>query len=160
MIRIAVTNAAFEAISATLPVGSVGFEREPDAKGERLIWLDAGVVDWLAAMRRPGVHSRVCRTYSRRCSIMAVVVFRGPGGVRMKAIYAAAVIAALMALGVEGARATGGCPADPVKASFQVWPMGGLRSMEKATGTHPCGKTLTCYGGNTKHAAARHCEWN
>ena len=31
MIRIAITPAAFEAISATLPLGSVGFEREPDA---------------------------------------------------------------------------------------------------------------------------------
>jgi hypothetical protein len=25
--------------SATLPLGSIGFEREPDAAGERLIWL-------------------------------------------------------------------------------------------------------------------------
>lgn len=40
MIRISVTTAAFEAISATLPV-RVGFEREPDASGERLIWQEA-----------------------------------------------------------------------------------------------------------------------
>ena len=54
MIRIAITPAAFEAISATLPLGSVGFEREPDAKGERQIWVEAAVVDRLAAMRGPG----------------------------------------------------------------------------------------------------------
>jgi hypothetical protein len=31
------TTAAFEAIAATLPLGSVGFERELDDNGERLI---------------------------------------------------------------------------------------------------------------------------
>ena len=49
MIRIAVTAAAFEAISGTLPLGSVGFEREPDDNGERLIWLEA-----LKAAEDPG----------------------------------------------------------------------------------------------------------
>jgi hypothetical protein len=34
MIRITITPAAFEAIKATLPVASVGYEAEPDAKGE------------------------------------------------------------------------------------------------------------------------------
>ncbi len=54
MVRIAISPAAFVAISSTPPLGSVGFEREPDAKGDRQIWLDAAVVDRLAAMRRPG----------------------------------------------------------------------------------------------------------
>ena len=40
MIRIAIIAAAFEAVAATLPLGSVGFEREPDANGERQIWLE------------------------------------------------------------------------------------------------------------------------
>jgi hypothetical protein len=31
---------AFDAIAATLPLGSVGYEREPDEKGERLIWVE------------------------------------------------------------------------------------------------------------------------
>jgi hypothetical protein len=35
MIRISVTAAAFEAIAASMPLGFVGYEREPDAKGER-----------------------------------------------------------------------------------------------------------------------------
>ncbi len=54
MIRIAISEAAFKAISATLALGSIGFEGEPNAKGERMIWLDAHVVDKLTAMRRPG----------------------------------------------------------------------------------------------------------
>ena len=40
MVRIAISQAAFEAIAATLPLGSVSFEPEPDAKGERQIWLE------------------------------------------------------------------------------------------------------------------------
>jgi hypothetical protein len=35
MVRIAVSQAAFEAVAATLP----GSERDPDDSGERLIWL-------------------------------------------------------------------------------------------------------------------------
>ncbi len=54
MVRIAISPAAFEAIAATLPVGSVGFEHELNAQGERLIWLDAAVVDRLAFLRQPG----------------------------------------------------------------------------------------------------------
>jgi hypothetical protein len=54
LIRIAITPAAFEAIAATLPLGSVGFEPQTNAKGERLIWLEAAVVNRLAAMRGPG----------------------------------------------------------------------------------------------------------
>jgi hypothetical protein len=54
VIRIAITPAAFEAIAATLPLGSVGYEPQPNAKGERLIWLEAAIVDRLGAMRGPG----------------------------------------------------------------------------------------------------------
>jgi hypothetical protein len=41
----------FDAIAATLPLGSVGYEAQLDAKGQRLIWLEAAVVDRLMAMR-------------------------------------------------------------------------------------------------------------
>jgi hypothetical protein len=54
MIRITISAAAFEAISATMPLGSVGYEPEPDAKGERWIWLEPRFVDRLRAMRGPG----------------------------------------------------------------------------------------------------------
>jgi hypothetical protein len=40
VIKIAITEAAFEAIAATLPLGSVGYEAEADAKGEMHIWID------------------------------------------------------------------------------------------------------------------------
>ena len=54
MIRIAISPGAFEAIASTLPLGSVGYEAKPNAKGERLIWVEAAVVDKLSALRRPG----------------------------------------------------------------------------------------------------------
>jgi hypothetical protein len=54
MIRIAISQAAYEAICATLPLGSVVYEAETNAKGERLIWLERRYVDQLGAMRGPG----------------------------------------------------------------------------------------------------------
>jgi hypothetical protein len=54
MIRIAITQAAFDAICATLPLGSVAYEAETNAKGERLIWLERLWADKLGAMRGPG----------------------------------------------------------------------------------------------------------
>ncbi len=54
MIRIAITPAAFEAIAAKLPLGSVGYEPQLDAQGQRLIWLETSVVDRLSALRGPG----------------------------------------------------------------------------------------------------------
>jgi hypothetical protein len=54
MIRFAITEAAFKAITATLPLGSVAYEAEVTAKGERLIWIDPSVVDRLRATRGPG----------------------------------------------------------------------------------------------------------
>ena len=54
MIRITITAAAFEAIAATMPLGSVGYEAEPDAKSERWIWLEPRFVDRLRALRGPG----------------------------------------------------------------------------------------------------------
>jgi hypothetical protein len=37
-----------------LPVGSVAVEAEPNERGERLIWLEDAMADWLGAMRAPG----------------------------------------------------------------------------------------------------------
>jgi hypothetical protein len=54
MIRIAITQAAFDAIASTLPLGSVGYENATDEQGQRLIWLDHAVVNRLRAMRGPG----------------------------------------------------------------------------------------------------------
>ena len=54
MIRIAISQAAFDALASTLPLGSVGYENQIDEHGQRLIWLDRAVVDRLRAMRGPG----------------------------------------------------------------------------------------------------------
>jgi len=50
--RLALSLTAFEAIVQTLPLGSVGYEPALNAKGERLIWVEAAVADRLMAMRR------------------------------------------------------------------------------------------------------------
>jgi hypothetical protein len=47
MIRVAITQAAFEAIARTLPLGSLGYENAVNEKDERLIWLEAAMVDLL-----------------------------------------------------------------------------------------------------------------
>jgi hypothetical protein len=51
MIRIAIPQAAFDAIAATLPLGSMGFER---AHNEIHIWLEPHVLNKLRALREPG----------------------------------------------------------------------------------------------------------
>jgi hypothetical protein len=40
LIRIAITQAAFDAIARTLSLGSVGYENATNERGERLIWLE------------------------------------------------------------------------------------------------------------------------
>ena len=54
MIRIAITQAAFDAIARTMPFGSVNFEAGVDANGERYIWLPRAVVDRLRSLRGAG----------------------------------------------------------------------------------------------------------
>lgn len=54
MHRIAITVEAFEAIAATLPLGWLGFERDPNEQGERTVWLEEVWVNKLGAMRGPG----------------------------------------------------------------------------------------------------------
>ena len=44
MVRIAIPQAAYDAIRAALPLGSAN---EANEKGERLIWLEAAMVDLL-----------------------------------------------------------------------------------------------------------------
>jgi hypothetical protein len=54
MVRIAISQAAFDAIASTMALGSVGYENQTNEKGERLIWLDHATVAKLKAMRGPG----------------------------------------------------------------------------------------------------------
>ena len=53
MIRIAITQAAFDAIAATLPLGSVSYEPALDEGDLRYIWLEARWVDRLKSYRGP-----------------------------------------------------------------------------------------------------------
>jgi len=54
MTRIAISTEAYEALVATLPLGTVAFEPQPNAKGERLIWIEERWLNKLDAMRQPG----------------------------------------------------------------------------------------------------------
>ncbi len=47
------TQAAFDAIAATLPLGSVSYKNAVN-EGDRFVWLSPNVVDRLKAQRRPG----------------------------------------------------------------------------------------------------------
>jgi hypothetical protein len=54
VIRIAITQAAFEAIAATLALGSVAYEPTVDEGDLRYIWLEARWLDRLKSYRGPG----------------------------------------------------------------------------------------------------------
>jgi hypothetical protein len=56
MIRLAISQAAFDAIARKLPfpLGLVSYENPSNAKGERYVWLDPKVVEHLRALRGPG----------------------------------------------------------------------------------------------------------
>src|ERR1700761_1577802 len=53
MIRIALSNAAYDAIAATLPKGSARWPMQRDGD-QGFIQVEAAVVDRMRAMRRPG----------------------------------------------------------------------------------------------------------
>jgi hypothetical protein len=54
MVRIALSQAAFDAIARTLAFGSMSFKNATNERGERLIWLDPAVVTRSRAMRGHG----------------------------------------------------------------------------------------------------------
>ena len=54
MVRIAISQAAFDAIASTLPPGSTGYENAVNEKGERLIWIERRMLDKLNSYRRAG----------------------------------------------------------------------------------------------------------
>jgi hypothetical protein len=47
VVCIAISVEAFDAIAATLPLGSVGYENETNERGERYVWLEPNVVSGL-----------------------------------------------------------------------------------------------------------------
>ena len=54
MIRIAITAEAYEAIARTLALGTVASEPQPNANGERVIWIEERWLDKLNSIRRSG----------------------------------------------------------------------------------------------------------
>jgi hypothetical protein len=54
MIRIAISQAAFDAIASTLPLGSVSYENQTNERGEKLISLEPNVVTRLRSLRGLG----------------------------------------------------------------------------------------------------------
>jgi hypothetical protein len=74
MIRIAITAAAYEAIKATLPLGTVGYEAKRTDQGEVLLWLERRALDRLDALRQPGDG------YSEIILRMAAMESCGPAG--------------------------------------------------------------------------------
>ena len=68
-------------------------------------------------------------------------------------------LAANAALIAPSAVQAAGCPADPRSASLVLWPGGTIRTGRTVTGTHPCGRVLTCVGGIPGNFASRQCHW-
>ena len=54
MVRISISQAAFDAMAKTLPLGDVSFENQLDEHGQRLIWLPRAVLNRLRSLRAPG----------------------------------------------------------------------------------------------------------
>jgi hypothetical protein len=54
MARIAISQAAFDAIVSTLPLGPVGYENAVNECGERYVCLEPRVIDRLRALRDHG----------------------------------------------------------------------------------------------------------
>ena len=64
----------------------------------------------------------------------------------MRALVAMLIVAAAT-LSTSPGHAAGKCQSDPIRASKAVWNWGELRTGEQKTGTHPCGRQITCSGG-------------
>jgi hypothetical protein len=71
-----------------------------------------------------------------------------------------AVTAAIALLAAPSAVHAKDCPANPRNASLAVWPGGTIPTGRTVTGSHPCGRKLTCTGGVPGNFASRQCHWD
>ena len=60
---------------------------------------------------------------------------------------------------LPGAAQAASCPLDAAKASYSIWYEDQLKMNVEATGTHPCGRQMTCAGGSVKRRVQRICHW-
>jgi hypothetical protein len=82
LIRLAISQAAFDAIAKTPPLGTVAFEAKVTAEGERALYFDDREADRLSTMLREG------ESYSD--VIVRLAESRGIGGLRAVAPVVAA----------------------------------------------------------------------
>jgi len=68
-------------------------------------------------------------------------------------------IAVLIFTAVNYAAWANNCDVNATKASFAVWPENTIPTAQTVTGRHPCGRDLTCIGGQTGVKASRRCHW-
>jgi hypothetical protein len=73
----------------------------------------------------------------------------------MRVVLAAAAI--LLAASSFPAHAA--CPANATDASMAVWPPSSIPTGVQVSGTHPCGRKITCNGGRAGQKATRICRW-
>jgi len=50
------------------------------------------------------------------------------------------------------------CPANASAAGYDIGPVGSLRTGQAVEGTHPCGRRITCTGGD-RVQGTRACRW-
>lgn len=76
----------------------------------------------------------------------------------MRQAFALAAFVAVLA--ASSAAIAGDCPANPRNASLALWPGGTIPTGKIVTGTHPCGRKLTCVGGVPGNFTSRQCHWD
>jgi len=67
---------------------------------------------------------------------------------------------AIAVLAAPCAAAADNCPPNARKASLALWPGGTIPTGKAVTGTHPCGRRITCTGGVPGNFASRDCRWD
>jgi hypothetical protein len=77
----------------------------------------------------------------------------------MRALTLMSIVIAGIVVAADAAHAQKSCPADAVEASVGVWPTGSVKSGMSVTGTHPCGRRITCTGGARNTPGTRQCRW-
>jgi len=76
----------------------------------------------------------------------------------MRTFIALATVIAIQA--TTSAVQAANCPANPRNASLSLWPGGTIPTGQTVSGTHACGRKLTCTGGIPGNFTSRQCHWD